>query len=452
MSSPSSPDAAALPPPASLAIHLDLVGGLSGDMFVAAMIDALPALAAPMQAELAAVRTGAERAPGFGETSNGGLRALRFGIAPAPDRGVRGLPSSAGTGPDAMAAGAHRLGHRHAQAHAHEHVHQHGGTAYTALRDRLAEAPLTAPTRTHALALLALLAGAEAGVHGVSLDDVHFHELADWDSLLDVVAAGSIAAQLHGARWSASALPLGAGTVRTAHGLLPVPAPATSLLLTGYPWHDDGIAGERVTPTGAAILRHLVPAAQCGARRDAGRLLSVGCGAGTRTLAGLPNIVRALVVERTAANGVDADVVAVLEFDVDDMTGEEIAVASDRLRAEPGVIDVSVGTRQGKKGRSLAAFRLLARPDAADAITQACFAETSTLGLRMREERRRVLRRAEVTAPVGGAALRVKIAERPGGERTAKTAQDDVLATRGLGERRRARAVAAQRALKDAEK
>ncbi len=85
-----------------------------------------------------------------------------------------------------------------------------------------------------------------------------------------------------------------------------------------------------------------------------------------------------------------------LEFDVDDMTGEEIAVAADRLRAEPGVIDVSVGTRQGKKGRPLAEFRVLARPDAADAIARACFTETSTLGLRVRDERRRVLRRAEV--------------------------------------------------------
>jgi hypothetical protein len=377
------------------------------------------------------VRCAGESAPEFVEGSSGGLRAQRFGLvressqAPYHSAPVRGVGAAKGV------VGAH----------------EHAGTAYTLLRARLAAAPLTPPTREHALALLALLGDAEARVHGIPVDEVHFHELADWDSLLDVVAAGCIAAQLDGARWTASALPLGGGTVRTAHGLLPVPAPATSLLLTGYLWQDDGIGGERVTPTGAAILRHLVPAAQCGARRAAGRLLSIGSGAGTRALPGLPNILRVLVLERGATAAADADVVTVLEFDVDDMTGEEIAVAADRLRAEPGVVDVSIGTRQGKKGRPLADFRLLVQPHAADAIARACFAETSTLGLRWREERRRVLRRTEVTVTVDGATVSAKVAMRPGDERTAKAAQDDVVAMPGLGERRRARAIAEQHAL-----
>ncbi|MBW6495136.1 MAG: LarC family nickel insertion protein [Burkholderiaceae bacterium] len=408
---------------ATLAIHLDLVGGIAGDMFVAALVDALPALAAPLMIELAAVQPVGEPGPEFGTVLSGGLRAQRFGlVAPSHD-------------------------HDHDHDHDHGHAH-HGGTAYVELRARLVAAPLTEPTRRHALALLAILAEAEAGVHGISVDAVHFHELADWDSMLDVVAAGCIAALLEGATWSSSALPLGGGKVRTAHGLLPVPTPATSALLTGYPWHDDGVGGERVTPTGAAILRYLVPAKRVAAPREPGRLLAVGSGAGTRSLPGMPNILRTLVMARVAPGEVDNDNVVVLEFDVDDMSGEELALAADRLRLHPGVLDVSLGMRLGKKGRPLNDFRVLARPRQAEAIASACFTETSTIGLRWREERRLVLPRAEVAATGAGQGFGVKVVTRPGGERSAKSAHDEVAATPGLAARRRRRAEVEARALK----
>ncbi len=164
------------------------------------------------------------------------------------------------------------------------------------LRRRLADAPLTPPTRRHALALLALLAEAEAQVHGIAVDDVHFHELADWDSLLDVVAAGCIAAQLEGARWTASALPLGGGTVRTAHGLLPVPAPATSRAADRL-----SVARRRHRRRARHADRRRDPAPSGPGRRAAARAattggsLAVGSGAGTRALPGMPNILRALV-------------------------------------------------------------------------------------------------------------------------------------------------------------
>jgi uncharacterized protein (DUF111 family) len=145
------------------------------------------------------------------------------------------------------------------------------GTSYLELRRRVDGARLADGTRDHALAILELLATAEAQVHGTTIDQVHFHELGDWDSLMDIVAAGCIAANLAGARWTASRLPLGGGQVRTDHGMLPMPAPATCALLKGYPWHDDAVAGERVTPTGAAIVRHLVSPGDCGGRSAAGR-------------------------------------------------------------------------------------------------------------------------------------------------------------------------------------
>lgn len=432
MSSPSSAEVADLPEASSLSIHLDLLGGISGDMFVAAMIDALPGLAPLVMTNLALVRPGGAPLPACFEGMTGGLRALRFGAAPSAEGRSGYSISERGPG----------------QKNSLAPVDHGPGTSHAVLRQTLGESMLPESARAQALALLDLLAEAEARVHGINIDQVHFHELGDWDSLMDLVAAGSIAAALAQARWTASAPPLGGGQVRSAHGMLPVPPPATAALLTGYPWRDDGIAGERVTPTGAAILRHLVPAARCAARRDTGRLRSVGCGAGTRSMPGIANMLRVLVFERDVAGMADTDeAVTVIEFDVDDMTGEEIAVAGDHLRASPDVIDVSIGTRSGKKGRPVADFRLLTRPAAVPAIARLCFTETSTLGVRMREEHRSILHRTEVTAVLAGDALRVKLAERPGNQRTAKAAHDDVAAEPGLDQRRRKGAAAVQRAL-----
>jgi hypothetical protein len=407
MSSPSSPEAS----PRSLAIHLDLVGGIAGDMFVAAVLDALPHLAGPLFVELAKVQPHGVAAPALTATAQAGLRAARFGLPPSP-------PPRAGTIPRADA-----------------------GRSYASLRSEVEAAPIDAGTKREALVLLDLLAQAEAAVHGTPIDDVHFHELADWYSLLDVLAAGFLVARLAGATWTASPLPMGGGTVKTAHGVLPVPAPATAQLLKGFPWRDDGTPGERVTPTGAAILRRLVAPESFGRPRLPGRLLATGMGAGTKAFAGIANVTRALVFEREVEPATAA--IATIEFDVDDMTGEEIAHAADRLRATAGVIDASFGTRAGKKGRPLTDFRLLVDPVAVEAVARACFVETSTLGLRVGESARRMLRREESRVD----SLGVKIAQRPGGERTAKAEHDDARAGASLGERRRTREDAQRRAL-----
>lgn len=385
-------------------IHLDAVGGIAGDMFVAAMVAALPELEAPVMAAIdSALPPGLPR-PRLEAGESGGMRALRLRW-----QGEIGAPVASG--------------------------------AYPELCRLIEGAGLGAATTRHALAILGVLARAEAAAHGVPVEAVHFHELADWDSVLDVVAAGCIAGRLEGATWSVSGLPLGSGTVVTQHGRLPVPAPATLAILEGFAWRDDGIGGERVTPTGAAILRHLLP--DGGQPVPPGQLLGSGVGAGTRELPGLPNVLRALVL---ATGDAGSDVVAVLAFEVDDMTGEEIGLALERLAAVPGVLDVSVGQRLGKKGRPLHGFRVLARPEAAAAAEAACFAETTTLGVRRRLEGRAVLRRRMAEA----GAVRVKLAERPGGELTAKAESDDVAGLGGLAARRRRRVEAEGRALREA--
>ncbi len=414
------------------AIHLDAVGGISGDMFVAAMLDARPDLRERVLAEAAAVLPEGTGGPALTEATSGALRALRFGLAGTPATEPAQSPTHSHD--DA----------RHHDGPAAEPAH-HGGDTTGSFADmcaRIRAARLTRATADHAVAILTILAEAEAAIHRVPVSEVHFHELADWDSLLDVTAAGSIAAALEGARWTVSPLPRGGGLVRTRHGLLPVPAPATASILTGFTWRDDDIPGERVTPTGAAILRHL--AAESRPDAALGRLEAVGTGAGTRNLPGMPNILRALVFEAAAWAGLDR--VSVLSFEIDDMSGEEIAIAADRLRQLAGVVDLSIGQRSGKKGRPMHAFYLLVQPDRTEAAVERCFLETSTIGLRVREERRVVLPRELQRSKHEDVEVGVKTVRRPGVRTTAKAESDD-LAGDSLDARRRLKQRAEQAAL-----
>jgi pyridinium-3,5-bisthiocarboxylic acid mononucleotide nickel chelatase len=248
-----------------------------------------------------------------------------------------------------------------------------------------------------------------------------------------VTAAGSVAAALGGARWSVSPLPRGDGLVRTRHGLLPVPAPATARLLEGFTWRDDGIAGERVTPTGAAILRHLVQAPEA---RVGGRLRATGTGAGTRELPGQPNILRAALFEDTAERPDEEDIL-VLCFEIDDMTAEELGIAADRLRATPGVRELVLVPAIGKKGRPVHTFRLLVEPGQRELVAEACFTETSTIGLRWQAARRAVLPRTISDA----GSVRVKTVIRPSGP-SRKAENDDLSRIAGLEARRAAKRAA----------
>lgn len=386
-------------------VHLDAVGGVAGDMFVAALLAARPDLTDRVLLDLQRVLPPALGTPVLTPGLSGGLAVLRFGLQ-AHDRARDAPPAR--------------------------------GARYAELVQRIAAVPLSDGTAGQATAILRRLAEAEARLHGCEVDQVHFHEIGDWDSLLDVVAAGSIAAALRGWHWSVSELPRGQGLVSTQHGWLPVPAPATAELLRGFRWRDDGIGGERVTPTGAAILAQLVdaPAPPAGGLT----LSSTGLGAGTREIPGQPNVLRALVFALDAAPAaLGHDPVAVISVDLDDMSGEEVAVAVDRLRTIDGVIDVSAGSRQGKKGRLVQDLRLLVRPAALDAAAAACFAETSTLGLRWRLENRAVLPRVADERVVSGQRLRRKLAQRPDGTVTVKVESDDVAGGATLAVRRRLR-------------
>ncbi len=389
-----------------LHVHFDAVGGVAGDMIVAALLDARPDLRDRVWADLAAVLPPESGAPRLLSGAAAGLRAVRFQLEHDEISSDQlALPSALSREREKAAGGRgpkEGLRRDSIESPPVPGAGRHGGAAgdYRDMRARIARARLSEGAADRALAILALIAGVEAELHGVPVEEVHFHEIADWDSLADVVAIGSIAAALGEASYSVSDLPRGGGLVKTRHGLLPVPAPATVALLKGFTWRDDGIGGERVTPTGAAALAHLVGPSPAAFPR--GKLVAIGAGAGMREIEGLPNVLRALVLDRESARDASPREVAVISFDVDDMTGEEIAASADRLRAAPGALDLTIGTRLGKKGRPVHDFRLLARTEAVEAIAARCLTETSTLGLRWRVESREVLPRDESVAPNSG--------------------------------------------------
>ena len=385
-----------------LHLHLDPVGGVAGDMFVAALLDVWPELA---DGAIAAVR-----AAGLDDDVQIEHRPHRDGVLVGSRFRVARNDAKAG-----------EAGHRH--------VH------WRDLREHLRTVPLDRPVLDRVLAIFALLAEAEAGVHGVEVDAATFHEVGAWDSIADIVASAFLIEAIGVERWSVGCLPLGAGRVRCAHGELPVPAPATVRLLQGFAFHDDGRSGERVTPTGAAILRQLGPSGQL--EPGAKRLLKTGHGFGLRTLDGMSNVLRALVFDAEPTSemftvGRGAESVAVLSFEIDDQTPEDLAIGLDHLRARDDVLDIVQVPVFGKKGRLATAIRVLVRPAAVDAVIAACFEETTTLGVRWRLEQRAVLARQTLTAENERS---VKLAERPRGQVTAKAESDDLASIAGHASR-----------------
>ena len=359
--------------------HLEPLGGLAGDMFAAAMLDLRPDLAAGTLQAIKEVDLGTAVTVRHLPYSDGILSGSRFDVA------LSGEPAR----------------------HAHDHTH------WSALRKRLEASTLDAAVKSRAIAIFALLAEAEAGVHDLPVDAVSFHEVGAWDSVADIVAAAYLIETSGATQWSVASLPLGRGRVQTAHGLLPVPAPATARLLEGFVCHDDGLEGERVTPTGAAILKHLSPETNPG--NEMHRLAGTGYGFGTRRLEGMSNVLRITALASNTTQ--DSDAVSVLEFEIDDQSPEDLAIALDHLRTGDGVLDVLQMNAIGKQGRAIAVVRLLVKPEASKNAVEACFRETTTLGVRYHTVARRILEREMHRTDDG---LTVKVARRPGG-RTAKT-------------------------------
>jgi hypothetical protein len=341
--------------------YFDAFSGISGDMTVGALLDA----GAPADALLDALRsldTGARYE--IEKTRRGGMTGTKFRVI---------LPE--------IAAGGH--------GHAHRHL-----KPILAMIDK---APISDRAKANASRVFQRLGDAEAHVHGVPIEKVHFHEVGAADSIADIVGA-CVALDLLGVEEiHTSAINVGSGTVKTEHGMLPVPAPATAELLIGKPIYSRGPAVELTTPTGAAITTTLSTSF---GPAPAMSIESIGYGAGDHDFKEQPNLLRVLIGHRTAA--VEATLVSVIEANIDDSSPQVLGYAMERLM-EAGALDASFSPLQMKKNRPGALLRVIAKPEDQEMLARIVFAETSTLGLRIHTAERRVEERrvVEVETPFG---------------------------------------------------
>lgn len=354
--------------------YLDCSSGVSGDMFLAACLDA-----------------GLDR-----ERLQSDLTSLELGpYGFKVERVKRG--GLAGTYVHISAPG--------------EQPHRHLGT----IEKLIASSKLGARVKERALAIFRRLGEAEARLHGQPIDKVHFHEVGAVDAILDIAGACVAIELLDIEDLVSSPLNLGFGRVSAAHGSLPVPAPATVELLRGLPVYSSGIEAELVTPTGAAIVSTL--ATEFGPLPPM-KVESVGYGAGSRELPGHPNLLRLMIGQRIATPELrspspGAEVVAVIETTVDDMSPELYGYLVERALAA-GALDISCTAIGMKKNRPGLEIRLLARPEQAEALADLVFAETTTLGLRISTAERRVLERELVSVETPYGSVRVKVGRRNG--------------------------------------
>lgn len=352
--------------------YLDCSSGVSGDMFLAACLDA-----------------GLDRDRLLAELASLPLGPYEFKAGHVRRGGL------AGTQVEISAPGA--------QPHRH----------LAPIEKLIESSGLPVRVKERSRAIFRRLGEAEARLHDQPIEKVHFHEVGAIDAILDIVGA-CVALELLGIEdFSASPLNVGSGRVNAAHGSLPVPAPATAELLRGIPVYASGVEAELVTPTGAAIVSTL--ATEFGPLPPM-KIERIGYGAGSRELPGHPNLLRLLIGDRVAnpeSRTPNPEVVAVIETAVDDMSPELYGYLVERALAA-GALDVSCAAIGMKKNRPGLEIRLLARPEQAEALADLVFAETTTLGLRISTAERRVLERESVSVETPYGEVRVKVGRRNG--------------------------------------
>jgi len=340
--------------------YFDAFSGISGDMLVGALADAGASQPAIIRA-IDSLETGA--VVSFEKVTRAGIAATKFHVV---------VP----------------------ETNRHRHLHH-----ILELIDRSA---LSDRAKKNAGAIFTRLGEVEAAVHQVPIERVHFHEVGAADSIADIVGACAALDDLAVHSIFCSALNVGSGTVKTEHGVLPVPAPATAALVQGKPVYARGPAVELTTPTGAAVVTTL--AREFGAMPPM-KIARAGYGAGSHDFREQANVLRVLIGEATGA--AEATTVTVIEANIDDLNPQVLAYAVERL-FDAGALDVTLQPLSMKKGRPGTLLRVISRPEDREAMTQIVFDETSTLGLRMYAAERRVQSRTWVDIDLPYGKVRMK--------------------------------------------
>ena len=315
----------------------------------------------------------------------------------------------------------HHHDHDHKHEHAHHHDHDHSRHHHATVADIegiINGLNVSEKVKADAKAVYALIAEAESRVHGHPVSEIHFHEVGTMDAVADVVGVCILMEQIGAEKIVASPVHVGSGHVHCMHGILPVPAPATALILTGIPTYGGQVQGELCTPTGAALLKHFV--SRFG-DRPVMIAEAIGYGMGKKDFE-RANCVRAFLGEGTG----EREAVTKLECNLDDMTGEEIGFAMVRLY-QAGALDVYTQAIGMKKSRPGVLLSVICLPEDADHLAAEMMKHTSTLGIRRQDMSRYVLARRMETVETSYGSVRVKVASGMGVEK-AKAEYDDLAA------------------------
>ncbi len=391
-------------------LYLDCFAGASGDMFIGALLDC--------GLDFDYLKT---------ELSKLGVEGYELSLTRVDRSGISSAKFD-------VHLNDHNHSHEHHHDHSHEHHHHDHGDSHdhhhhdhshaenpqshhehrslSQIKQMISASSLSDSVKERALTIFQRIGEAESKIHGIPIETVHFHEVGAIDSIVDIVGACIGLEALRIERVVSSSVHVGSGTFKCAHGTYPVPGPATAELLKGLPIYSKDIEGELVTPTGAAIIATLACAY---GNLPQMKIEKIGYGAGTRSYPKFPNVLRAILGEMEDSSSDDTPTtVAVIEANIDDLNPQVFGHLMEKALAQ-GALDLFYTPVQMKKNRPGVLLTLLCKPEDRNRMIDLIFSETTTLGVRHRQEQREILRREHVSVETEFGAIRIKTARASNG-------------------------------------